>query len=533
MPRRRSLAFPLPTPSSRPSWYDSTNQATRSSGPTPLPKLQLFVLCLMRMTEPISFTVIFPFINQMVHRNLPDVPLDELGYYGGLVESAFAFVQFLTIFSWGRLSDSIGRKPVLLIGLTGNVISMNLFGLSRSLPAMIVSRSVAGLMNGNIAVLKSVLGEITDETNQARAFALIPMCYAVGSIVGPSLGGYLADPARTFPELFGGSKFLQDFPYFLPCFIASLFNLAGILVGFFFLEETLPAKVRRKGDAPTDAASGRIASGQDDGGGGDDRHGEGGGDEERQGTEPRRSRTSIKRLVTPSIANVLFTQFSVNLLNACHAAVLPLFCFESVANGGIGLTNLEIGHLMAINGVMTIFMQVIVFPGLERRLGGAVKTYRSVVIFMPLVFLCLPLAHQLGAMGGVGGGKGKSTVWAALMLMILLKGFSNMAIVCSTMIVSNLAPSRSLLGALNGVSQMCGSLARTFGPTASNSLFALSVSRHLVGGQLVWIVLCLYGLFAWSMTLRVKAPSKALWRMTPDELKRYKESVGEVIVAED
>lgn len=73
-------------------------------------------------------------------------------------------MQFLTGLLWGTLSDRIGRKPVLLIGLAGTCLSVNAFGLSRSFHQMIAARAINGLMNGNVAVIKSMLGELTDET---------------------------------------------------------------------------------------------------------------------------------------------------------------------------------------------------------------------------------------------------------------------------------------------------------------------------------------------------------------------------------
>lgn len=137
------------------------------------------------------------------------------GYYVGFIESIFALVQMFTVFFWGRLSDSIGRKPVLLIGMSGVAVSTLAFGLSKTFLSMILARSISGLMNGNVAVLKSVLGEITDNSNQARCFVLLPVSFAIGSIIGPSIGGSLSDPVEAFPSLFGNSKFFAEFPYFL------------------------------------------------------------------------------------------------------------------------------------------------------------------------------------------------------------------------------------------------------------------------------------------------------------------------------
>ncbi|SNX86022.1 uncharacterized protein MEPE_04731 [Melanopsichium pennsylvanicum] len=448
---------------------------------TPLPKKQLFVLCLMRLTEPVSFTVIFPFVNAMLRHNLdPSIPSSQLGYYAGLVESSFAFVQFLTIFFWARLSDRIGRKPVLLIGLFGSFLSVNAFGFAKTFPQMVMARSIAGLMNGNIAILKSVLAEITDETNQARAFSLIPLCFAVGSIVGNGLGGWLAGIGQ------GKGGFLGQHPFWLPCGIASCFNLSAIIFGSLFLKETLPNKALSKQKIGQDEPA------------------------PTQTDEPVESPPSISSLLSStSIRRILGTQFCLNFLNACHAALLPLFCYTVIAHGGLSLSSSDIGTILATNGAFTIFIQLIAFPTLERRFGSPLRVYIRVTSCLPFLWLCFPLAHFLAA---TYPDQGKWLPMSALFLAILLKGVSNMSIVCSNLLVNNAAPSRASLATLNSVSQMAGCLSRTIGPTFSTSLFAFSTSKGILGGQFSWIVMWGISALTWLVTLRVKAPEKAVWR---------------------
>ena len=238
----------------------------------------------------------------MLAENLPHVPASQLGYYAGIVESVYALVQFTTIFFWGRLSDSIGRKPVLLTGLCGTAISVTAFGLAPSFPAMIVARSIAGLMNGNIAVLKSVMGEITDHTNQARAFSLIPICFALGSIVGSTLGGNLAHPAENLPAWFGGWSVLKRFPFLLPCLLASSLNVTAVLLGWLFLKETLPSKTRREEQRP-------LLQDQDE----DEDHSTHPEPETQTQTEAEvgvEVKPSVRSLMTPAITQVLVSKRS-------------------------------------------------------------------------------------------------------------------------------------------------------------------------------------------------------------------------------
>jgi len=108
----------------------SERQALLAKPTTPLPKMQLFLLFFIRMTDPVAFNCIFPFVQQMLLDIGAVQDPEKVGYYAGVVslmakssgvmligqvESVFSLVQLFTIFHWGALSDRIGRKPVLII----------------------------------------------------------------------------------------------------------------------------------------------------------------------------------------------------------------------------------------------------------------------------------------------------------------------------------------------------------------------------------------------------------------------------------
>jgi MFS family permease len=79
---------------------------------------------------------------------------------------------------WGYFSDKIGRRKVLLIGTFGTSISCLIFGLSKFYWWALLSRAFFGFVNGNLGVAKTYLREITDETNQAKAFSLLTIAFS-------------------------------------------------------------------------------------------------------------------------------------------------------------------------------------------------------------------------------------------------------------------------------------------------------------------------------------------------------------------
>ncbi|KAF8299923.1 MFS general substrate transporter [Clavulina sp. PMI_390] len=145
--------------------------APRVRARTPLPVVALLILLVVRIVEPIGFSQIFPYMNQMIE-HLGIAAPEDIGYYSGLVDTCLSFAQLATVYFWSSLSDRIGRKPVVIIGVSGAALSAVCFGFSTSLPAMLASRSIAGALGGNAAVVSSMVGEMTDETNQGIGAAL-------------------------------------------------------------------------------------------------------------------------------------------------------------------------------------------------------------------------------------------------------------------------------------------------------------------------------------------------------------------------
>lgn len=172
---------PSPAPSAKPK---------ASTGWLQLPhKTQLLVLALCRLSEPLNATSLLSYLYYFIgslhgpDEEPPSAP--TIARRAGLMASSFALAQCLTGFMWGRLSDRIGRKPVIMLGLLGSTLSILCFGFSENYATAMFFRILGGCLNGNVGVLRTMVSEVVREKrHQSRAFLIMPMCFNIGIIIG-------------------------------------------------------------------------------------------------------------------------------------------------------------------------------------------------------------------------------------------------------------------------------------------------------------------------------------------------------------
>jgi len=202
---------------------------------TPLPKMKMVVICTVLISESAGYMFVFPFLPFMIRSF--GVEESEVGFHSGWVASSFMFGQFLSSFAWGWISDKVGIRPVLIFGITVTIINTVCVGLSTSLAQVLTVRFFGGLLNGNIGVVKTYIGLITDQTNEATAFGSTALCWGIGSIFGPSIGGLLAQPVNNFPGVFKPGSVWDYYPYLLPCIVTAIIPFIGLVIGTIYLEE--------------------------------------------------------------------------------------------------------------------------------------------------------------------------------------------------------------------------------------------------------------------------------------------------------
>jgi MFS family permease len=110
----------------------------------------------------------------------------------GLLLTAYAAAQFVCAPLWGRLSDRIGRRPVMLATIAGTAASLLLLGLARSLPLLFVARALAGAFAANIGVASAYIADVTPPEERTRWMGMLGASFGVGFVLGPALGGGLS-----------------------------------------------------------------------------------------------------------------------------------------------------------------------------------------------------------------------------------------------------------------------------------------------------------------------------------------------------
>ncbi|KAH9165756.1 MFS general substrate transporter [Lactarius sanguifluus] len=439
--------------------------------PTPLPRLQIALILSIWLVESIISSSISPYLNQLV-RELPIVGGDgrKVGYYTGIIVSAHYAAEAVTVFYWSSLSDHIGRKPVLLLCLIGVIVSVIMFGLSRSFWAIVFSRSLHGALKGHVGIVKSMMAELTDETNVARGFSMLPMSQSLGYAIGPLVGGMLSRPQDRWPNVFSHS-FWAEYPYFLPCFVAATCACASLTVNVIYLKETVksgplieprPSETSSDADGEEPASISPILP--------------------PKGSEkPPPLRSILTRPVLISISSYAM----LSLLGTASDALIPLVWSTSVELGGLGLSPASIGLWMSGYGWMNGIVQYVLFPRFVSRLGLR-RAFLTSVSMCALTYALFPFENL--ALRNASSGS-EVTERLLIMLQLLSAGIADMGYSTIYMYISSAIANKRSLGAVYGLAQMVGSIQRMVGPAAADWLFAFSLTNNVLGGNFAYVIL--------------------------------------------
>lgn len=345
-----------------------------------------------------------------------------------LLGGSYSLMQFLFAPFWGRLSDRIGRRPIILLGVASSVVGYVIFGFAETLLVLFASRLLTGFGNANIGAAQAIIADVTDESNRAKGMGLIGAAFGLGFIFGPAIGGIAGQYGPTYPA-----------------FVAAAFGVINFLLAWFLLPET---NTNRNSST----------------------HG-----------HKRLSLDTFREAKkTPFLISTLCLTLLTILAFALMEQIVGLFIERTWVNAGTTTTEsmkeaakLTSVFLVAV-GVTATIVQGGLIGRISKRLGDAA------VIKISLVFLTISMLTTPYLIAA------KS--WGLLMLAgAILAGGMGLFNPSSTAYISKLADKDNQGSAL-GWNQSMASLGRVIGPSIAGTLFSLNMFRPFQISAIIMLV---------------------------------------------
>ena len=329
----------------------------------------------------------------------------------GLLMASFSAMQFIFAPLWGRLSDRIGRRPVLMIGLLGSVVFYALFGVAtvlKNLTGLFAARIGAGIAGATISTAQAYIADTTTLQNRAKGMALVGAAFGLGFTFGPLLGSLASPDGVGDPG-----------PW--PGYVASALSMVALALAWFKLPESL-----RAGSAPAGRRLFDLPA-------------------------------FVQAMRTPSIGPLLIAMFVCILAFANFESTLSML-INAEGQSPFQYTYREVCYTFAYIGLTLTLAQGV----LVRRLAGRVSEgiLASVGALTEIVGFALLVAaiHQQGA----------GLLFAALTVVVV--GFALMMPSLNSLISRRSDPAKQ--GSVLGVAQSVSSLARILGPIMGLNVIA-------------------------------------------------------------
>ncbi|KAI9348484.1 major facilitator superfamily domain-containing protein [Obelidium mucronatum] len=445
-----------------------------------LRKILLVLVCVM--PEVMIYHMLHPLYPYMVQALLPGD--SAIGYHTGILQSAYFLPSIISAPLMGRLSDIVGRRRVLLVGLVGYGTGTLLLGISLHYWFAVFTMVVTGCFSGNATVAKSVIGELSsDDHTRALGYSAYGIAYALCSIIGAILGGQLADS-----QIFSGVEMLKNRPYFTACFFG--FVLAGVCTGitYFLLdnEKDVPSgpssyiAVKEKDEADADEAIGRVVVGSP---------------RIRVVMEHSASMPGLSSSSSGSATDRIYAAAApyLSILNRHTLTPLALYTLYALTNSVLHtaiplISASEKGYRLPQKQTAQISMYTasaklcakIVFMGVHSCIGS-LGVYRvGTLLLIPALVLVSGLVYGFAGLipGLILVGVGES--WAYLSLVMLITEGAQ---------AHDYGKGVGALGLVHGVSGCLAAIVRTLGPAMAGILWETSGAGVLFG--VIGLIVCL------------------------------------------
>lgn len=345
----------------------------------------------------------------------------------GFIFTSFALTQLLTTPVLGRLSDKYGRRNIILLSLVGNALSMLLFALADQLWMIFASRLIAGATAGNLSACQAVIADITDREERAKGMGKLGAGIGLGMVLGPVFGGTLS-----------------HFGMWAPAAAAAVAAIVDLALAYFWMPETRAASPSPTAQSLADTAATTDLEGV-----------------------PAPAPTFWQAVAEPKLLRVMaLTFFTFYALSNLQVA-MALLCKER-----LGWGEPEAGYIFALFGVTTLVVQGVFIGRMVRRAGEL----NLVILGAVSIFSGMSLISVATSAPGIVLG----SAFFALGVAITNPCISSLA--------SRYAP-KEMQGAILGMTQSAGGLARVIGPTAGGALFHyLGSGAPFVGGAAAALV---------------------------------------------
>ena len=388
-------------------------------------KTALLVVFLTVFIDLLGFGMVLPLLplyGKELAGSLTDM---QRGIMLGLLMSSFSIMQFFFAPIWGRLSDRVGRRPILMLGLAGSVVFYGLFGVASvqaSLVLLFISRIGAGIFGATITTARAYIADVTPPEKRTAGMALIGAAFGLGFTFGP-LFGLLAI----------GEAGVTISPW--PGYGAAILSLLAFLLALGFLPESLKPDSQAARSRVLDLAAWR------------------------------------KALAIPSVGLLLLTSFLYVFCFATLEVILSLFLREHY--------KFEIKELLLVFtyiGLVLFFVQMGFVRRISKQVSEGVLSIGGSLVMVG-GFLLLALMHD---------SEGGSQVILFIGLAVVVCGFSCMRPAINSLISRRTDPAQQ--GTVMGVTDSVQSLSRIVGPLVGLPLYHAMVVGPLYLGAILMVV---------------------------------------------
>lgn len=439
-----------------------------------LPWIPFFFIWIITLCASLPISSIFPFLYYMVRDFNIAKREEDVSFYAGFEGSAFMVGRTLTAVLWGIVADRYGRKPVMIFSTLSVVIFNTMFGLSTNYWMALTSRFLLGAFCGTLGPMRAYATEVSRREHQALGVAMLSSAWGIGLVIGPALGGYLAQPADKFPSVFSQESIFGRFPYFLVSLVISIFAL-GVSILCFWLPETLhtckPITDGKVQDHPHDI--------------------EDADSEKLQDTE--NSWLSLLQNWPLMSTVILYCVFQLH--DMAYIEIFSLWTVSPRSVGGLSLATEDVGQALAVAGFGLLFCQLLFYPFLERKLGPITVSRVGAVLSIALLSGYPFFANLRG-----------TTLSIVVDLASALKNVLSISITTGLFLLQNRAVRQHQRGAANGLSLSMMSLCKALGPAGAGSLLSWAQTRQtasfLPGTHMVFFILNVVEFLGLVMTFK-------------------------------